>query len=664
MRRWMVGSVCCAGVLASAAPQAVRAADNLVVNRADYADRLRGMWFGEALANWTGRMTEGSRRGTDLVNRPFYTDASWGTPSDTSPYSGQPIGFTFQSPWLTDDDTDVEYAYVHLMTQAQSPTLTPQQLTDGWRTHFTQALWYSNQVTRDLINRGAGAESTGVPAANPFSHYIDAQLTTEVFGALAPGRPDHGLRYGMAPMLMTSRGHATHAAQYFSSMYSLAAAVPAGLSPAQKMQWLSDHARQYIPSTSKAADVIDFVTADFAANPDVNDWESTRDRMHERYQQQAASNGFVYRDWTESSVNLAGGVMALLYGNGDYRRTVQIATLSGWDSDNATASLGGLFGLVHGYQHIASQFTPGELIDRYNMTPVPLSDDFHTRFTGLSNMPDHVPGRTNVEDTFAQLAERMLPVVDRAVAEMGGTVDLQTGTWTIPLLEAGVDPLSLSPTEQLMRRSANFNVRLFGGGATATSSAPPSVDANDLALVADGFEHDFRGLDYNPADKDGRWFSTHGSGSDADDEQWFAVTYEASVITDVVRFIEGDNLGTDGGFFASLRLELLVDGSWVPAPDGTALDEPLDPNAPFQVLDFTLPEPMTVDGVRVIGLSGASTFAVSAAELDAFIIGLETPGGTVPIVPEPSGAMGLFTAGALARRPRRRTHSGEPFAMS
>src|SRR5439155_21392952 len=43
----------------------------------------------------------------------------------------------------------------------------------------------------------------------------------------------------------------------------------------------------------------------------------------------------------------------------------------------------------------------------------------------------------------------------------------------------------------------------------------------------------------------------------------------------------------------------------------------LDANSPFQFLDFKLPYPLAVTGIRVLGTSGGGTFAVSAAELDA-----------------------------------------------
>ena len=101
--------------------------------------------------------------------------------------------------------------------------------------------------------------------------------------------------------------------------------------------------------TSKTADVIVFVLEGYLANLDKDAWELTRDRVYERYHDNAREYGFVFRGWTESSVNLVVGVLEFLYGEGDFCRTVQIGTLSGWDSDNGTATIGVLLGLMQGY---------------------------------------------------------------------------------------------------------------------------------------------------------------------------------------------------------------------------------------------------------------------------------------------------------------------------
>ena len=316
--------------------------EKLTLQRETYADRLQAMWLAECIANWTGLRTELRRQ-----NPPFFTDADWGTNQGRG---GAAIEFVIQDPWGADDDTDIEYTYTHLMANvAGSPWLSPEQIAAGWQQHINRFIWVSNASARGLMDRGILPPSTGMNVANTDSLMIDAQLTTEVFGAVAPGRPDQALQIADLPIRTTSDGYATHISQYYVTLYSLAAVVDQRLSGRDQALWLTREARKYVPNSSKAADIVDFVLADFLANPDVNDWEATRERIYQRYQAEAASNGFIYRTRrignssplaVEAAINFATGVMALLYGETDYRRTIQIGTLSGWDSDNPTATHG------------------------------------------------------------------------------------------------------------------------------------------------------------------------------------------------------------------------------------------------------------------------------------------------------------------------------------
>ena len=52
--------------------------------------------------------------------------------------------------------------------------------------------------------------------------------------------------------------------------------------------------------------------------------------------------------------------MAILYGNGDFMKTVGIAVSAGYDCDNQAATVGGLMGVIHG-----SKAIPDELTKKY-----------------------------------------------------------------------------------------------------------------------------------------------------------------------------------------------------------------------------------------------------------------------------------------------------------
>ena len=102
--------------------------------------------------------------------------------------------------------------------------------------------------------------------------------------------------------------------------------------------------------------------------------------------------------------------MALLYGQGDLKRTIQIGTLSGWDSDNGTATMGGLLGLMNGYDWVVAQFPDRKLSDRYSI-----------RRTRSFELPDYLPDDPAAEDTFEMMSKRMLPLVAQALDKGGGT---------------------------------------------------------------------------------------------------------------------------------------------------------------------------------------------------------------------------------------------------
>lgn len=586
---WLPGSP------AQAAPPDQR----IVIDRDDYRDRLHAMWLGQTIANWTGLQTELTRN-----EPPFYTDDDWAD-----------IGFvTDQNPWLADDDTDLEYVYLHAASQARTPLLTSRQISDAWQRHINDFIWVSNARARELMRGGTLPPATSLGMANPDSLAIDAQLTTEFFGAFAPALPEQALRLADLPIRTTAEGHALHASQFFALLYSLAPRVD-HLPEGEQPEALARLARRYLPNTSKAAGIVDFVLADFLANPDVDDWERTRDRIYRRYQLEATQNGFRYINAVESSINFAAGMMALLYGEGDYKRTVQIGTLSGWDSDNATATLGGLIGLLRGTDYIRDQFPGVDLADRYRI--------YRTR----DDLPDYRPTDPDAEDTLTAMADRMIPLVERAIVDAGGSV--RGGTWRLPKTAPAPDPSNprslgaANPTYDLFQRSANRQVRLAGGSVTVSSSVPGSaIDGGtaDAKVLADGAETDFSGAERF---QQPRYFTAAGNGGRAT----LTVGYDRVVTADAVRIVTGP--AGKGAGLHDTRVQLRTpEGRWVDPAPGAFATAAVRGTMPNQIVDVRFGRTTRLTGVRLVGaLAGNDRLAV--AELDAL-----APARTEPILVE------------------------------
>ena len=546
------------------------------ITQAAYEDRLRAMWLGAAIANWTGLVTEAAR-----TEPPFYTDDDWLTTQSVPWKADTRIDFVFQDPWFADDDTDIEYVYLHLMAQQADPFLSSEQIAQGWQSHINDHIWVSNASARDLMTLGAQPPVTGMLTVNANGLMIDAQLTTEIFGALAPGMPVAALRLADLPIRTTASGYAAHAAQFHVLLYALASQVDTNLSNEEQILWLVREARRYLPDSSKTATIVDIVLTDYLRNADKNDWERTRDLVFERYHRDASAHGYVYRGWTESSVNFATGLVALLYGQGEYRRTVQIGTLSGWDADNGTATMGGLLGLLYGYDALAAQFPTEQLSDRYQVT---LTRD---------NLPDHLPADPEAEDSFTLMAARMIPLIETTVLAGGGET---TGRgWILPELPA--DPLAHNPLQQLTTR--NLNQALAGAFTLTVNGVRPTPNG---AKLVDGLEFDFSGREIFSVPEP---FVLLADTRTVEIE----VLFDRPVNLEAVYLVEGEQ----GGFNA-VELHLLRANGW----EAAMLAEepaPVDPQQPLQIIRFHLAARATVTGFRLTGFTERAHERVELLEI-------------------------------------------------
>lgn len=581
----------------------------MTIERDDYVEHSRGFWRALLIANWTGLRAEGRE-----IAPPFLTDAAW-----NQPYHGSFLEFVWwPNPWRADDDNDIEYVYLQLADEADGRPISAEAIRDGWVAYINQFIWVSNARARALMARGVRPPGTGLTVANIDSLMIDAQLTTEIFGLFHPGMPEAALKAADLPIRTTAAGHAAHASQFYVLLHALAPRVMnAPLTPRERVLWLVNESRRYLPPTSKAAEIVDIVLADYLANPNRDDWERTRDLIYARYQRDAAVYGWRYRDWFESSINFAAGVVTLLYGEGDLQRTIRIGTLAGWDCDNQAATLGGLVGFIMGDAQVRGAFAG-----------LPLSENF-TIWSTRPAMPDLVPPSTNgFEDTFSMMAERTASVAQRALAHHGGAVDASSGTWLIPGLPAG-DVSLRNPRTREDARSITLAQRRAGLVPSATrlpNSGFPSRGGSFLAdFIVNGLESDFSGREEFPAERD--YCSTENAPLPPDGQVAFTVTYPQAALISHVRFVEGDHFTTfpAGGGFASASIQLLVGGTWLSATG--SWDQPFDPSAPFQVMTFALDAPQVAAGVRVIGPPSGAPF-VTCAELDALGPEPSLPGAT------------------------------------
>ena len=308
---------------------------DLKISRFEYQNKLHGFWLGQCIANWTGLITEMDKVGNigDIKTGDFYTMEDWGGPDLPNIWSKVPsnlsstIDFVFVDEgeiWGADDDTDIEYIYQYLHFNNKASILSGKQIKDGWLKHIKKEeenyLWVSNQAAFDLMQAGLTPPETSLPKNNPYFEMIDAQLTTEIFGLFAPGRPDVALEISKLPIKTTARYNAEWIAQFYVIMHSLASYHKKDLSIDQKLKWMAKKARNHLPNNSYSAKMFDFVKQVYMKGVP---WEKARDMVYDRYQVRQkdgydiTSKNLHCNGCFAAGINFASSMISLFYGEGD-----------------------------------------------------------------------------------------------------------------------------------------------------------------------------------------------------------------------------------------------------------------------------------------------------------------------------------------------------------
>lgn len=382
-------------------------------------DQWQGFWLGQSIGNWTGLITEMDKVGGQGRQGEFYTRQDWAGLDEPAIWSDKPseisntIDFVLRRPgetWGADDDTDIEYMYLWTMHRLGKAKLTPHEIKEAWLRHiydektptpfgvdesgYQNYLWVSNQAAHALMLEGVVPPQTSAPSNNPHGDMIDAQLTTEIFGLLAPGRPGVALDLAYLPVRTAGDGDAVLAAEFYIVLHALAAEHPRGSVTTEALFDLAQAARKHLPEGSTPALMFDFIRARYDAG---FSWEETRDALYLRYQVQqrdgysVTQRGLYCNGCFASGINFAASLVSLFYGGGDLKETIKIATLCGWDSDNPAATWGGLLGFMMGRSEIERLF--GES----------LSDNFDIHRTRKGFAEDGI-------DTFGNMAKMAMTV--------------------------------------------------------------------------------------------------------------------------------------------------------------------------------------------------------------------------------------------------------------
>ena len=403
--------------------------DFFEIDKEEYSNKLEGFWLGQSIANWTGLITEMDKIGNigEIKTGNFYTRENWSKKDEPNIWSPnnkyETIDFVLRNKneiWGSDDDTDIEYMYQELLFKSNETVLSPKDIRDGWLKHMKieeeNFLWVSNQKAFDLMNQGFLPPETSNPKFNEHFDMIDAQLTTEIFGLLSPTNYKYALKMSNLPVRTTSRGDAALISEFYIIIHSLASTINQSNPIDKELIKISDLASDVLDKNSYSFKMYDYVKKKFESGIK---WEQTRDSIYNRYQvnqmdgYDITSRELYCNGCFASGINFASSLVSYFYGKGDFKETIKIASLSGWDSDNPASTWGGLLGFIHGKTKIENIFNK-PLSNKYNI---------HRTRQNFEN---------NGLDNFKNMSKKGLSIIDNVVLKTGGFIDLDENSWYIP----------------------------------------------------------------------------------------------------------------------------------------------------------------------------------------------------------------------------------------
>lgn len=542
----------------------------------DLLDRMRGMWLGQLIGNAAGRENEGRYSG------------SAADPNGLVPWRIEKV-------WEADDDTDIEYLALHTL-QTRGSDCNGLEIAGQWLDHMTDTgIYVANRQAWRLMLEGYLPPETGNRTYNEHWYSIDAQIGTEALGAISPGMPRAAVELAGRFARVTNDGFAVHAAEFYAAMYAEAFFEP-------NVAELVKKALQSIPATSRTSQVITDVLSWYGddLSDGTLDWRATRRKLYDNYQG-AASFGRYY-NWVESTINVGATVLALLYGQGDFEQTVQIALLAGWDSDCNPATAGGLIGIVHGFSRL-----PADLTDPN------LCGDFY-----VSTLLQGLPRQT----TITGIAVTLQNLAAENIVRNGGS-DANDGSarvYTIPEPNFACDdsntPATIGPS--------GLVAEAIAAGIVVTPHA--SVERHDAGHDRQNIDSIIDGVTDNSSNGHRPYYTYCPDPAVRPDKDWYELAFSKPVRFTGATFYEGDVVWNKmntyyaddeplGGFFTDLAVQVLRRGQWV-EPNGVEIAPELDRLRMYQTITLTF-EPLVGEAVRIIGTPGGSQGFTTILELQA-----------------------------------------------
>lgn len=281
------------------------------LNKAELRDKIYACWLGKNIGGTLGAPFEGKRSVLDVKG--FNSEP------------GNP---------LPNDDLDLQLIWL-LAVMQRGRDINERVLGEYWLDYITP-FWNEYGICKGNMARGLIPPFSG-EYENEWKHSNGAWIRTEVWACLNPGLVEEAIRYGyMDACVDHGKGDGTYATIFVAAMESAAFVI-------SDIRELIEIGLSKIPADCRFAK---FIRTVIEAHDNGKTWLEARDLVTDM------ALSFKDLGWFQAPTNVAYAVIGLLYGEGDFKKTLLTAINCGDDTDCTGATLGSLLGIIGGTKAI------------------------------------------------------------------------------------------------------------------------------------------------------------------------------------------------------------------------------------------------------------------------------------------------------------------------
>lgn len=362
----------------------------ITISKETLLDKIKGGWAGQTIGVAYGGPTEFRYRSAMIQD---YVPITY--------HDGCIKNYFDHFPGLFDDIyMDLTFVEVFERLGMNAPI-------DSFAYAFANAdygLWHANQAARYNIINGIMPPESGHWLNNPHADDIDYQIEADFAGLMTPGMPNTSCEISDKIGHIMNYGDGWYGGVYIGAMYSLAFI-------SDDINMVVREALKTIPEDSRFYKCMSDVIRWHEQYPD--DWKQTWAECEKKWNQDIGCPEGTLRPYNiDAVINCAYVIMGLLYGQGDFYKTMDISTRCGQDSDCNPASAAGILATLQGYSRIPEYWMKNlrEVEDiNFAYTDMSLNRTYQTSFKHALQMIE-LNGGTIDNDEITIACQTPVPV--------------------------------------------------------------------------------------------------------------------------------------------------------------------------------------------------------------------------------------------------------------